>query len=309
MRFTFKLYSKKLKPAISFNFQESFSRGISKILASEAENFDALMASEAYYKPGMLKDFRDFSFSEIHCQFVSKEGRMSIAGDDIRITICFQLPAIASDFIREVFLNKSIVIGDDQWNGIFTIGEIFPFRYFLKDAIQEIKVIAASPVVVEWKKPDGESTFIGPTHPEFSKLLLSNWREKYKRIYGSSKSLLDFLPSEITTVLNNESPVKSRSINIIPDDQKTGIRGYMNFQLILTGTKDALELILNTGIGKYNYYGMGCITTIHTPKPTTNNRQKRTNYNRPATPAKFNKPETTEDFNNEISRIFKKFSK
>lgn len=302
MRFTFKLYSRKPNPVVSFNFHESFSKGITNILQSRSADYETLMASEEGHKPDMLTGFKDFSFSEIHCQFVSKEGRMCVAGDDIRITVSFQLPQKASGFIREIFLNQRFTIGDEQWHAMFTIAEIYPFRYFLRDSVQDIKVITASPVVAELKKPDGGITFIGPAHPEFSGVLLSNWREKYKRIYGSSQSLLDFLPCEIKPVLQIDSRLKVRAITVKNGDEKITVRGHMNFYLQLTGTKAALQLILNTGIASYNHFGLGCITTIFDQKPRQELRQKKSNYSKPTSKA-------TEDITSEISTIFKKFSK
>lgn len=303
MRFTFKLYSRRPNPVISFNFQHSFSVGISQLLAGTSDRYDEQIALQSGQKPGLLKDFKDFSFSEIHCQFVSKEGRMCIAGDDIRITVCFQLPQIASKFISETFLNRRLEIGDEQWNAVFTIGEIHPFRYFLRDGIQEIKVITASPLVAIAKKTNGEVSYIGPAQTGFADILLNDWREKYKRIYGSSQSLLDFLPSEIKPVMNPEVSVKTRTVNLSINDRKIPAKGYMNFYLQLTGTRAALELILNTGVGMYNHLGMGCITVITDQRQKTRQQQQR---NQPRSRKVVPKIENIDD---EISMIFKKFSK
>jgi CRISPR-associated endoribonuclease Cas6 len=45
-------------------------------------------------------------------------------------------------------------------------------------------------------------------------------------------------------------------------DAETKIRGFNNFEIRIKGKKEAVALLLNSGVGLYNAMGMGCVEIV-----------------------------------------------
>lgn len=266
MRFRIKLLSAEPNTSIPINYPYALSAVIFKILACADEEYTAFLHDKGYTRPGSLKVFKFFSFSEINAAFRIEGDRFVVLSRESSFTISFHLPRAAESFIRGLFMNKTIEIADRRSYGTFTVTAvetvITPLENIPDQEIREVVLQPISPVVCGTKNDRGYYDFIGPQHPDFVQQLLFNWREKFITLYGEEQvdTIFSFAGMEVELFRN---PPKSRLITIKADTpNETKIRGYTNFRLKVRGAGQALKLLVNAGAGVYNSSGMGGLTIL-----------------------------------------------
>ncbi|MBC9932181.1 CRISPR-associated endoribonuclease Cas6 [Chitinophaga qingshengii] len=263
MRFRIKLRASQPATVIPINYPYALSAVIFKILHQADEEYAAFLHDKGYVRPGSLKVFKLFSFSEIRTAFRIEGDRFRFLSDEGVFTISFHLPQAAESFIRGLFLNETIEIGDRRSKGVFTVTEVQSVMTPLEDIpdgeVREVMLQPFSPLVCGTKNDRGYYDFLSPQHPDFVKQLVHNWREKFITMYGEDQADTVFDPVTVEVVMM-ERPPKSRLVTIKADTpQETKIRGYTNFRLKVKGAGRALKLLADAGAGVYNSSGMGSL--------------------------------------------------
>ena len=127
-----------------------------------------------------------------------------------------------------------------------------------KDEV-EVLLKPLSPIVCGLKNEKGNYDFLSPTDDRYEEMLFVNWQEKCKSVF-EKEDAEQIMASSFVQIVFNKNPPKSRLITIKADtNAETKIRGFVNFEINIKGKKEAVELLLNSGVGLYNAQGMGCV--------------------------------------------------
>jgi CRISPR-associated endoribonuclease Cas6 len=194
-----------------------------------------------------------------------KEDRMQLLTQNATLHICFYLPHAAESFIKGLFMNQQIEIGDKISRVSFLVSQIesvaeeFNFEKDKKILLQPL-----SPVVAGIKNDNGISTYLDPRQPEYAESLVYNWLQKYKAIYDADDIEIERVRDKIQLkVLLFSNPPQSRLITIKAGTrEETKIRGFKKFRLEVKASKELLEIALGAGMGLYNAQGMGCVEMV-----------------------------------------------
>ncbi len=256
MQFLLRLSSQKAGVTIPINYQYPLASAIYRILEKADREY-----AEFLHEKGYGKGFKLFTFSDIRCPFRIHGDRLTMLQEEVEVIISFHLPKGAETFIKGLFMSQEIVIADKTSKGVFTVRSVEalpdPLGAKTDKEMVQLSVNPISPVVCGWKNERGHYDFLAPGDARFCDVLIQNWREKIKTCFDVKEAEKAILLMDVKYFKN---PPKSRLITIKAEThQETKIRGWMNFELKITGEKRFVELIWNTGVGVYNSMGCGCV--------------------------------------------------
>lgn len=261
MRLRLTLGTDQRDTQIPINYQYPLSAAFYRIWERADTAYAAFLHDQGYGK-----GFKMFVFSDINCPFSIRGDRLILKSSELQIVICFHLPEAANSFIKGLFLNQKIDIADYKSRATFTVLRVESLtpalEQFENGELCQVVLKPVSPVVCGVKNEKGNYDFLSPTDSLFEKMIFKNWLEKSKSIYGDELAETMTQTAFVQTVFYNNPP-KSRLITIKAGSRaQSKIRGFTNFKLILRGTKEAIVLLCNAGIGLYNAQGMGCVEMI-----------------------------------------------
>ncbi len=259
MRFKLKLFAIHFPAVLPCNYQYPLSAVIYKILRQADSHYAHFLHETGYRQSGSaLKSFKLFTFSDIKTLFKIQGDRMHMVAPEAEITVSFHLPQAAETFVKGLFLDQEMEIADKNSKAKFRINQVESMPLGLsKEPVQELVLQPLSPIVSSKPNEKGHYDFLTPDHPDFVSQLLFNWQSKYKTLYNDVDAVFADANME---VLYYKNPPKSRLITIkAGTPEETKIKGYVNFLLKVKGRLEALELLMNSGVGVYNSQGMGCV--------------------------------------------------
>lgn len=257
MRLLLTLNSSKEKEIIPINYQYPLASAIYKIL----QNADAEY-SEFLHEKGYGKGFKLFTFSDIKCPFRIDRDRLILLANKMEIIVCFHLPMAAETFIKGLFISQQMDIADKSSKASFTVERIeslaSPLDQVKENDEVEILLKPLSSIVCGLKNGKENYDFLSPLDARYEEMLFVNWEEKCKTVLGYEAE--DAMNNVFIQILFYQNPPKSRLITIKSGTPaETKIRGFNNFKIKIKGKKEAVGLILDSGIGLYNAQGMGCV--------------------------------------------------
>lgn len=258
MRFHLTLHTGERNAVIPANYQYPLSSAIYKIIRRADAQYANFLHDHGYHAGDSLKEFKLFTFSDLHFPFRNQGDRLIARSNEIAFEACFHIPDAAENFIRGLFLQQKIEIADVHSKAVFSIRQVEGIP--VPENPGEILVRTASPLVCGRKNDRGHYDFLPPTDKVFTSLILLNWREKIKAVYETSSEELDHM--SIIPVFYSDPP-KSRLITIKAGmSGQTKIKGFTNFKMVLKGESSFIKLLLDSGAGLYNAMGMGCLEII-----------------------------------------------
>ncbi|WP_212003206.1 CRISPR-associated endoribonuclease Cas6 [Chitinophaga sp. HK235] len=259
--------AKQANSVIPINYQYPLSAVIYKILARGDAEYATFLHDRGYTRDNSLKAFKLFTCSDLNTPFRIKGDRLCLLSNEAVLILSFHLPQAASTFIKGLFMNQQVEIADFKSKAAFTISsvEILPPLFAENGAhSQEVTLEPISPIVCGQKSANGHYNFLSPEHEAFCDLILFNWQEKHRTLYGEEATKAVFEDAKISVQLMSNPP-KSRLTTIKAGTPgETKIRGYMNFLLKAKANADALSLLINSGVGIYNSLCMGSVAIKQT---------------------------------------------
>lgn len=260
MRFQLQLDSKNRHPIIPINYQYPLSAAIYKILDKADADYAAFLHEEGYSFEDSLKHFKLFTFSDLKGQCKGNNDRLHI-NSIMELVVSFHLPEAAQHFVKGLFLSQNIDIADKKSKASFKVISVEalsdPFTNIKKEVNSSV-FRTISPCIAGIKNDKNDYDFIPPTDARFAFCLKYNWEQKLKAL----KIPFDENKLKVAVHLKNTKP-KSRLVTIKAfTKQQTRIKGYLNFELELTGNQEQIQVIYNAGAGLYNALGMGCLEVV-----------------------------------------------
>ena len=259
MRFALTLQHSSDTSLIPINYSYPLSSALYRIIAKGDADYASFL-----HETGYGKGFKFFTFSQISCPFKIEGDRLRLLHPELRFQISFHLPKATESFIKGLFQSERIEIADKHSRAVFTVKSIEslpdPLQTFKPAEMVSINVNPLSPIVAGLYTEEGKYQFLSPTDPEFMESIVYNWRNKIETSFDPETAAAALL---LVAVIPLKTPPKSRLIAIKAETpQETKIRGWMNFDLKVTGEKRFVELLLNAGVGVYNSMGCGCVEVV-----------------------------------------------
>lgn len=262
MRFSITLTVKE-GDLIPINYQYPLSAALYRIIAKGDFEYARFLHEKGYGKKD--KGFKLFTFSQLNTPFNIEGDRMRLTSHEANFRVAFHLPQAMESFVKGLFQSEEIVIADKLSKVSFTVKSVESLpnklQQFKDNEIVNISVMPLSPVVAGLQNEKGNYDFLSPEDSQFVESLVYNWRNKIATCYDLNTGSEALLMMEI---MHMKNPPKSRLITIKADtDQETKIRGWMNFELKVTGEKRFVELLMNVGTGVYNSMGCGFVEVLN----------------------------------------------
>lgn len=264
MRFRLVLISSFKESIIPVNYQYPLSAAIYKIIERADSAYAEFLHNTGYRQNSSLKSFKLFTFSDIKAPFTINGDRLCLHSPKVEVQVCFHLPQAAENFIRGIFIKQQLDIADKKSKARFEIQSVEslqdPLQVYKPKELISIILKPLSPVVAGLPDEKGNYVFLEPGDTRFAESLVYNWRSKIAACYDAVTGDGALLMMEVIPMKN---PAKSRLITIKAYSLgETKIRGWLNFELKVTGEKRFVELLLNAGAGVYNAQGCGCVEVV-----------------------------------------------
>lgn len=260
MRFKIELVNNDFKKnSLPINYQYPLSAAIYKILAKGDAEYAQFLHEEGYGK-----GYKFFTFSDLKFKFKREDDRMILLEPSIEVIVCFHLPEASQNFVEGLFKSEEIVIGDQKSKVTFKVQSIVslenPLKHFDERQIIQTTVKPISAIVTGTKNEKGNYDYKTPDDTAFIPSLIYGWKNKIKDAFDAETTENAILKIELQ---NYGNPFRTRLIHIKDGkDDKTKIRGSLNYKLLLTAERRFIDLLLNAGIGVENSQGMGCLEVV-----------------------------------------------
>lgn len=246
---------------LPINYQYPISAVIYKIINSADKEYATFLHDTGYKKQDSHKAFKFFTFSDLAFPFQVVGDRLRMTGAEATLHIAFHLPPTAEKFITGLFLNQQILIADKRSGVDFQITEVTVAEERpLNDEHNEVLLNLLSPIVSGKKEKFEYYQFLSPDDPDFTTMLIHNWKEKFDTLYGLGAAAAEMSAVQIS-IVPNKLPPRSRLLTIKQGTpEETKVRAWYNYRLKVVAPAKALRVLLNTGCGIYNStIGCGCV--------------------------------------------------
>lgn len=256
MQFKITLKALEQNSTVPINYQYPLSAAIYHIIAKGDAEYASFL-----HETGYGKGFKLFTFSQLNVPFKIEGDRLKLLSNEVNFQVAFHLPQAMESFVKGLFQSEQIDIVDKKSKMSFAVKSVESLpnllQQYTENEIVNITVRPLSPIVAGLQNEKGNYDFLSPEDPRFIESLIYNWRSKIGTCFDPATGSGASLMTEV--ILMKQSP-KSRLITIKADtDAETKIRGWMNFELKVTGEKRFVELMMNAGVGVYNSMGCGCV--------------------------------------------------
>ncbi len=248
---------------LPFNYHYALSSAIYRIIQKSEPDYSTLLHDQWQLGPGLK-----FTFSDLNITFTGKGDRMLLLQKEAYLTICLHAPPTAYHFLKGLFMDQKLELGDDISSVLFNVISIENYVPILPAAINDITTVIfrpCSPLVVGSKAwGTSKYLYLSPYELPYIDCILWSWLEKYKTVTNMSD--FDFMvitrKIRIEVILFDDPPFE-RMVTIkkgAKGEQK--LRGYTKFNLKVSAPPAMIELALNSGLGYKNSLGMGCVKLI-----------------------------------------------
>lgn len=253
MRFKINLHITDRKKFLPLDYQYAMASAIYKLIARGDEAYSKFLHDEGF-SPGGLKRFKMFTFSPLSLPYYKlwkDKNLFELQGNQLSFTISFMADKAAEVFIKGMFSNQRLDIGD-YFNTIHTevTGiEALPPPFFTTT----MHYRCMSPVSVELKEEGHKyEQYLPPDDSRFENLFLQNLITKC-----AAMNILHFDGSSEQLKFELKSDYKSKLIAIKPHTkQETKVRGFL-FDFTLTAPEYMQEMGYYAGFGMNNGMGFG----------------------------------------------------
>jgi len=268
MRFQLTLIPSTASAILPVNYQYPLAAAIYRIIQQADEEYAGFLHESGYGHTGTLKKFKLFTFSDLRVPFRISGDRLYMLGSNVQLTVCFHISDAAENFIKGLFMNQQLEIGDKKSRASFTVQQVeivSHHAWTINNGVAEALLQPMSPMVIGRKNVKGNYDYLSPEDDAFIPMLMRNIMEKYdsvNELSGESyRSLYDQISVE--TVFFSYPP-RSRLITIKANTEaETRVRGFDKFRIRVKAPEEILELILTSGCGIYNAMGMGCVGVVN----------------------------------------------
>jgi len=258
MRFKLTLSRTGKSKFIPVDYQYFIGAWIYKIIGKADKQLAAFLHGTGYGESS--KKFKYFNYSPLDLKPYTlwKEKQVfELQNDQISFCVSFLIDRIAESFIKGLFLNQEIFIGD-RFNGIdfmVTRVESLPMPLFKETMHYSLK----SALVLSVKEPDNKALYLSPDDGRYKNCFIKHLSEKFNTVLIARPQLREEIPvdTEIPFGLKITSRFRSRLHTIKPGtSEQTRVRGFV-YDFELTAPVEIHEMAYSAGFGEKNAIGFG----------------------------------------------------
>jgi CRISPR-associated endoribonuclease Cas6 len=239
---------------IPMDYQYYISAWIYKVLR-KADKELAHFLHEIGYGKNNTKLYKLFCYSPLNFgkPILWKDKKLfEITVHEIKLQISFDVPEVATNFVKGLFLQQAFYIGD-KFNGIdFTVAkvEVLPEPPF----VGTMKYKLSTPWVVSFQsEQDKYPKYLSPDDPNYQFLAVKHIFEKYNNTTDTDS----ILPAQIH--LHISSPFKRSGFVMKPGTrEESRVIGNL-FDFELTAPLEVQKLIWNAGVSEKSSSGFGWV--------------------------------------------------
>jgi CRISPR-associated endoribonuclease Cas6 len=258
MRFKITLKRIRRSSFLPINYQYELSSLIYKIIHQGDSDFARFLHEQGYMSEG--KNFKLFTFSRLefdHFQTYRDEQRIEHKGHIATFQISFLIDRAAEEFIKGLFMNQQLGLGDKISQidyEISSIEAVAPpvFR-------ERMHYRCLSPILIKQKRhEEGGENYLHPADEAYKDILLYNLSSK-AQAYALAGAA-SYLPEDIhQTAFAASGKVYKKGIKIKQHTtQATHLIGYM-YEFELTAPVELHEIGYYAGFGHLGSQGFGCV--------------------------------------------------
>jgi len=254
--------------ALPINYQYELSSWIYRVLHTGDPRFSEFLHRQGYSFE--KKKFKLFTFSRLLLsEFKISGDRLILLNDEAAIVISFFIDDALLHFIKGLFMDQQLSLGDDISRVEFTVKNI---ESLPEPGINdEMAFRCLSPICVSRPRADNgklRADYLSPQDPDFTPLLFENLVTKYIAATGCHMS--QFAGFIRTTDIHSRfmllSQPRSKLVTIkAHTPQETKVRGF-EFDFTLKAPAELLKFGYASGFGEKNSLGFGCVE-IRIPNP------------------------------------------
>lgn len=259
MRFRIQLCKERGNAYLPINFQYELSSAIYRIINRADSAFSKFLHGQGYVAFG--RQFRLFTFSRVSFsgyRIIKEAGRIEHYGDQAFFEIGFMVVKAAEGFIKGLFMDQEIVIGDRVSRVAYQVSGIVAVQppVFL----EQMAYRCLSPIFIRRKRKEGGEDYLHPEDPEYASLLLQNLVSK-SLAYSSAlnEGQLEALGTISDFHFKPKGKIYKNGVRIKQMTEKqTHLVGYM-YEFELRAPIELHELGYYAGFGHLNSQGFGCV--------------------------------------------------
>lgn len=243
------------------DYQYYISSWIYKRIGEANQEFAQFLHNEGYGEGN--RKFKFFNFSPLNLKPYEahwERGVFELLGHEISLAVSFYLPEIAEPFVKGLFMNNEIFIGDRINSVQLKVKEI---RILATPEFKEtMSYRLISPCCITRPKREGEAhgQYLPPEDPEFIPRLTENLKTKFETAQRVPSYAGDSNGSEMDIDIQTlgRKP-KSKLIKVKAlTKEATDIRGWL-FDCKITAPVEMHEFIWNVGLGEKGSMGFGMV--------------------------------------------------
>ncbi len=268
MRFRLSLRPTQPRQRLLFNYQYPLQSWLYGLLHRADADYAAFLHERGYTPPDSRKGFKHFTFSSLLIPKVARikpgDSCMTLLSDLIHLHVSFHLDEAAEDFVTGLFQDQKLSLYNRDFRADFVVEQVetLPLPEFSGKAVFK----TTSPMVVA-EKVDGMDQYLPPADPLFGRCLALNLWDKYRSIHQEALLQLDGTAAEKLIrfqLLSDPERVKKRGF--LAKEGKAGVQtkiiGYHNFEFELTAPPEILAVAYDSGLGRLNAMGCGCVEVV-----------------------------------------------
>ncbi len=258
MRFSLKLQNKYPNNIciLPVDYQYYLSSAVYDILNTGDKPFTEFLHDTGYIFESKTFKFFDFSSLRGKLQFQEPD-RLILTNKYLYFTISFFIPEISETFIRGLFNNRNIWIGDKFTTAHFTVKSME--REPKPEFTETMNYFTTSPVLIAQKSDDRKhATYLSPEDENYKEIFFKNLQDKYNAFLAIEKKPIHEF--DLTSCsLETCSEPKSKLITIKEGTkEQTKVRAW-NYKMRITAPLDLQKTAYYAGAGKSNAEGFGLL--------------------------------------------------
>ena len=242
---------------LPLNYQYELSSAIYKVFEKADPAYSHFLHQEGYvFKK---KSYKPFTFSFLsfdRYRIIKDHNRIDHTGNKAVLDIRFAIDRAAEGFIKGLFLNQRLSIGDRISQVDYEIRQIQAAERM--DFKEEMTYRCLSPVFLSCSREDGGADYLSPTDERFKSVFENNLIQRLMSFDTSLsfKELEDDFP-KIEFVLKSSPKKKGITLKSL-EEKPIKVIGYQ-FDFLLRAPAIIQELGYYGGFGSKNALGFGCV--------------------------------------------------
>lgn len=239
---------------IPINYQYELSSAIYRILSNGDSEYAKWLHDNGFESDN--KKFKLFTFSRLIVPYgIDKErARLILKSNKLEWYITFLPEKSTKEFIQGIFSNQQFIIADYISGAAFKVVEIqivSDLNYTSNSVFETL-----SPICISQKNERGKADYLSPSHPLYTKAILTGLLSRYHVYTGTSYKGETFCKLHVLTEPRSSLVTIKKGTKA-----ETRVRGFL-YRFRIELPEELMLIAYESGIGEKGSLGFGMIKTI-----------------------------------------------